>query len=37
MATLIIVKYIVWNVAWAISLWVKKMNVKEIKKTAKSV
>ena len=32
MATLIIVKYIVWGVAWALSLWVKKMNAKEIKK-----
>lgn len=32
MATLIIIKYIVWSLAWALSLWVKKMNAKEIKK-----
>ncbi|MQB56229.1 MULTISPECIES: hypothetical protein [unclassified Rahnella] len=35
MATLIIVKYIVWSIAWALSLLVKKMNAKEIKKTVK--
>ncbi|AVF38260.1 hypothetical protein BV494_25630 (plasmid) [Rahnella sikkimica] len=33
MATFIIVKYIVWGVAWALSLWVKKMNATEIIKT----
>ena len=35
MATLIIVKYIVWSVAWVLSLWVKRMNAKEINKTVK--